>query len=161
MRDRPASCGSAVEGAAVASASGARFAWLLSCLVTAVVLLHLPSFRLPHVEGDEVVFTFLAERLATDPLAYHLQGSLAGPPARRFITDTWAHIYDDPRYPQLAEFIAAKEDAAVLVDPFGSGQYAYDPAVYDRPMFLHPPLYPYALAAFRAVFGSSGGPALS
>jgi len=142
------------------------FVGLLTALIVAVVLLHLTSFTAPHVEGDEVVFTFLAERLAIDPWAYHLQGALSGAPARRFIADTWARLYvppaDDPRHAQLAAFFAAKNEAAVLYNPLGDpGQYAYDPAVYDRPMFVHPPLYPYALAAFRAAIGSSGGPALS
>ena len=142
------------------------FVGLLAAIVAAVVILHLPSFTAPHAEGDEVVFTFLAERLAADPRAYHLQGTLVGAPARRFIADTWARLYvpapDDPRHAQLAAFFAAKDDAAVLYNPLGEpGQYAYDPAVYDRPMFVHPPLYPYTLAAFRAALGSPGGPALS
>lgn len=142
------------------------FVGLLAAIVAVVVILHLPSFTAPHAEGDEVVFTFLAERLAADPRAYHLQGTLVGAPARRFIADTWARLYvpapDDPRHAQLAAFFAAKEDAAVLYNPLGEpGQYAYDPAVYDRPMFVHPPLYPYTLAAFRAALGSPGGPALS
>jgi len=59
----------------------------------------------------EVVFTFLAERLAADPRAYHLQGALVGP-ARRFIADTWARLYvpapDDPRQAQLAAFLARR-----------------------------------------------------
>jgi 4-amino-4-deoxy-L-arabinose transferase-like glycosyltransferase len=142
------------------------FVGLLVAIVAAVVVLHLPSFTAPHAEGDEVIFTFLAERLAVDPGAYHLQGALAGAPAHRFIADTWARLYvpapDDPRHAQLAAFFAAKDEAAVLYNPLGEpGQYAYDPAVYDRPMFIHPPLYPYALAGFRAAFGSPGGPALS
>jgi 4-amino-4-deoxy-L-arabinose transferase-like glycosyltransferase len=169
MSDRPAARRSALEPSPAGRPSPAPpafFAGLLAGLVVAVVILHLPSFALPHVEGDEVVFTFLAERLAADPRAYHLQGTLGGPPARRFIADTWARLYvpavDDPRHAQLAAFFAAKDEAAVLFDPLGEpGRYAYDPAVYDRPMFLHPPLYPYALAAFRAAFGSPGGPALS
>src|SRR5262245_38306149 len=55
MRNRPAARRSA-EVAAAERASGAPFAGLLAGLVIAVVLLHLPSFTLPHVEGDEVVF---------------------------------------------------------------------------------------------------------
>src|SRR5262245_47293474 len=113
MSDRRAARRSAVAVAAAGTTPGAPFAGLLAGLVMAVVLLHLPSFTLPHVEGDEVVFTFLAERLASDPHAYHVQGSLTGPPARRFIADTWAHLYvpagDDPRHAQLAAFFAAKE----------------------------------------------------
>jgi 4-amino-4-deoxy-L-arabinose transferase-like glycosyltransferase len=160
MSDRPAAAPTPEEHREPA------FVGLLAALIVAVVVLHLPSFTAPHVEGDEVVFTFLAERLAVDPRAYHLQGALSGAPARRFIADTWARLYvppaDDPRHAQLAAFFAAKDEAAVLYNPLGEpGQYTYDPAVYDRPMFVHPPLYPYALAAFRAAFGSSGGPALS
>src|SRR5262249_56222361 len=111
------------------------FVGLLTALIVAVVLLHLTSFTAPHVEGDEVVFTFLAERLAIDPWAYHLQGALSGAPARRFIADTWARLYvppaDDPRHAQLAAFFAAKNEAAVLYNPLGDpGPYPYHPPAY-------------------------------
>jgi len=74
----------------------------------------------------EVVFTFLAERLAADPRAYHLQGALVGAPARRFIADTWARLYvpapDDPRQAQLAAFLARR--SACIRSPAGRRRHA-------------------------------------
>jgi 4-amino-4-deoxy-L-arabinose transferase-like glycosyltransferase len=134
----------------------------LVCLELAVLLLHRPSFHLPHGEGDEVAFVFLAERLAEHPLRYHVQGALEGAAARRFIDDTWVRMYAAGGDEALREHFARLERAELLWEPLpGPRRYAYDPAIYDRPLFVHPPLYPVALSAFRRGLGAAGGPLLS
>lgn len=126
-----------------------------------VFLFHLPSFWLPHAEGDEIILIFLAERLRGAPFQYHLQGELNDRAADRFIKDTWAHLYPD-RFSSAgdSEGPGPHRSIEALVDPV-DGRLLYDPAIYDRPMFFHPPLYPYSLAAFRVALGSAGGPLLS
>jgi hypothetical protein len=52
MSDRPAAAPAPEEHREPA------FVGLLAALIVAVVVLHLPSFAAPHVEGDEVVFTY-------------------------------------------------------------------------------------------------------
>src|SRR5262249_49623038 len=49
--------------------------------------------------------------------------------------------------------------AEALVTPFGAP--AYDPHIYAQPIFLHPPLYPYALALARRLGGTEGAALLS
>lgn len=135
----------------------------LAGVLLLTLLFHVPSAVRPHYEGDEIVFTFLAERLADDPLAYHLRGRLHGNAARRFVNDTWMPLYaatspDPPR----AAALGALQEADLLHGPFPAGDsYTYDPTIYDRPLFFHPPLYPYALALARSLFGAAGGAWLS
>lgn len=145
---------------------GGGFRLALAAIAILSFAVHADSFRLAHVEGDEVVFTFLAERLAETPGAYHLQGALEGPAARRFVRDAWAPQWTPPPgHPEHARWAAAwaaLDRAEVLFHPLSRERaYAYDPTVYDHPFFFHPPVYPYALAAARAVAGRLGGVALS
>lgn len=139
---------------------------LLWVIALAVGAAHLPSAFRPHFEGDEVVFTFLAERLAHEPLRYTLRGPLSGAAAQRFINDTWLHTATQGLTPEQMALarrdFAALTRAEVLYEPFSEPPaYAYAPDVYDTPMFFHPPIYPYALAAARVTLGSAGGPLLA
>ncbi|HEY3245754.1 MAG TPA: glycosyltransferase family 39 protein, partial [Phycisphaerae bacterium] len=143
-------------------------AWALLILIEFVaVLLHLPALRQPHYEGDEVIFTFMAERVRQHPLRYTLQGPLTGAAAKRFIEDTWmAAALTGARpanHAQIRAEFEALDEAQVLYRPFEAArkQYAYDPHVYDRRFFFHPPLYVCSLALMRCLFGTVGGPLLS
>ena len=81
---------------------------------------------------------------------------MEGEAARRFIEDAWEPL-ERRKYPHLTT-------AAVLRTPpdeQGRQGLAYDPDIYDKPMFIHPPLYPYSLALFRTVLGSRQGVLLS
>lgn len=149
-----------------------RLFWPLAALMAAsVVAGHLPSLRQPHFEGDEVVLTFMAERVRSQPLHYSLRGPLLGDAARRFVADAWLPlaVFQAQQAGAPPEALAdirraygRLQQAEVLYKPFVTPrEYAYDPEVYDRPMFFHPPAYVAALAAFRAGFGPPGGPLLS
>jgi 4-amino-4-deoxy-L-arabinose transferase-like glycosyltransferase len=149
-----------------ASIHPAVFWSTLLALELAVFALHLPGVRQPHVESDEVIFTFLAERLRSDPLQYHVRGRLQGDPARRYITDTWARIYElqlgEPMRGRVLDRLRTLDEAELLYSPLSRARSpVFPPELYDRPLFFHPPLYPYSLALFRCLLGAPGGPALS
>lgn len=151
-------------------------------LVAGTSAAHLPSAWRAHFEGDEQVFLFLAERLRSEPARYSLQGPLQGPAAQRFIAETWsqAPLFQaglvESRNPALASrlrdhagWLRDLRQAEVLFepprrDPGGAAvdyrRPAYDPQVYDRPFFFHPPVFPYLLAASRIVAGAAGAAAL-
>lgn len=146
----------------------------LALFVLVAAALHVPSLQKPHFEGDEVIFTFMAERIRQEPLRYTLRGPLTGDAARRFIRDTWlplelfqAELAGAPPgvVDAMKRWYGALTEAEVLYDPpmpaAEKRAYAYDPTVYDRPMFFHPPVYPATLAAARALLGTLGGPLLS
>ena len=137
--------------------SSNRTFWLsLVVIELCVFAVHLNGLRHKHLEGDEIIFTFMAERLAHDPLAYNLQGSLEGEPARRFIEEVWEPL-DQRQYPNL-------QTAEVLRTPpddRGRQSVAYDLDIYDKPLFNHPPLYAYSLTLFRIMFGHQQGVLLS
>lgn len=167
-----------------------RAFWLVIPLLAAVTFVaSLGSLSRPHFEGDEVVFTFLAERLRAEPLHYSIQRPLSGESASRFIREAWQPMMqfnaemmrrdtslmrrEPQRVDQIrdyADWLATLSTAEVLYNPprrsaDGSPddprRPAYDPEVYDRPFFFHPPVVPYLLAAFRSAFGSAGGPLVS
>ncbi len=149
-----------------------RLFWPLAALIAGVVVAgHLPSLRQPHFEGDEVVFIFMAERARSQPLHYSLRGPLMGAAAQRFVADAWLPLalFQAQQAGAPPEALAdirraygRLQQAEVLFKPFvNPREYAYDPVVYDRPMFFHPPAYVASLAAFRAGFGAMGGPLLS
>ncbi len=140
-----------------AAALGERPFWIAVALIEVIVLLvHLNALRTPHIEGDEAVFTFLAERLRESPGSYHVQGELRGEAARCFLDDVWEHRFG-------ADLDHVKSVSLMQSPPDQQGrQHAlYDPAIYDRPVFFHPPIYPYSLAIARSMLGSDGGPLLS
>jgi len=129
-----------------------------------VLVLQLPALRAPHHEGDETVLTFLAERLRAEPLRYSVQGALEGASARRFLADTWARIYGDPPTPERERAVrdlARLDRVELTVDPLRPGRRVFDPAIYDHPVFIHPPAYPLLLTLSRVALGSWGGPLLS
>lgn len=151
--------------------------------MAAIVVLQWPSTQRAHFEGDEVVLTFLAERLRVDPTNYSLRGPIVGDAATRFIRDTWSPgaRFDaeitapvDPargeRLRTYAEWLIGLESAEVLMRPPSRGPDgrpvdrrvpAYDPEVYDRPFFFHPPFVPYLLAAARAAGGGAAAALVS
>lgn len=135
-----------------ASPEGRRARVASVALAVIVVLAHLPFALEPHVEGDEAVLLFLAARLARAPAEYHVRGALDGPAARRFVAETAPAAAPD-RAP--APFALDRVELLRASD----GTPRYDPAIYARPMFFHPPLYPYALALARSI-GRAAGPAL-
>jgi 4-amino-4-deoxy-L-arabinose transferase-like glycosyltransferase len=130
----------------------AGFTLPLSVILVLVGLLHLNTLRRPHVEGDEIIFTFLSEKVRTDLLAYTPRGGLDGDSARRFVHEVW-----EPKTGR--EFPPDTRPSLLLAPPDQNGfqANAFDFDLYDVPMFTHPPLFVYALAAVRAVFGTIGG----
>ena len=146
--------------------SGVAFWSMLLFVELVTVCLHLPSLRDAHIEGDEIVFTFLAERLTQDPFAYHLRGVLEGNAAERFLADTRTSGRNTPARgvpvergsPESVEpkRVALLDSASETVRTF-----VYDSSIYGKPMFFHPPVYPYTLAGFRRILGRVGGPLLS
>lgn len=123
------------------------------------ILLNLNGLRVDHVEGDEVIFTFLAEKIIAQPFSYNLQGELSGDSAKRFIKQSWEPQWD----PSKIKF-AHLQSAAVLLsppDPNGRQYYKYDPKRYGKKLFFHPPLYPFALSFFRRIFSFEYGVLLS
>jgi 4-amino-4-deoxy-L-arabinose transferase-like glycosyltransferase len=131
--------------------------WLALAMIQCIVfIVHLNALRTPHVEGDEMVFTFLAERLAETPGSYHVRGELHGDAAQRFLHDAWEPI--------LRIDLGEVDSASLMRSPpdaRGQQHPQFDPAIYDRPIFFHPPVYPYLLAIARSQFGSDGGVLLS
>ncbi len=99
------------------------------------------------------MFTFLAERVRENPLAYTTRGELSEPGARRFIQEEWE--------PQVHRVLPEKTKASLLLSPPDETGYQmpgdYDTDLYDLPMFTHPPLFVYALAVSRAAIGLNGG----
>ena len=137
----------------VARRSGDRsFVIALITLELLVFLLHLNTLRRPHVEGDEIVFTFIAEKLRGDLADYSPRGELDGPSARRFIHEVWEpqtnRQFADSPHPSLLESAP---------DETGRRTRAFDAALYDLPIFTHPPLFAYALTLSRALAGRTGG----
>jgi 4-amino-4-deoxy-L-arabinose transferase-like glycosyltransferase len=131
--------------------------WIAVAIMMVIVfLVHLNGLRTPHIEGDEAVFTFLAERLRESPGAYHLRGELHGEAAQAFLRDVW-----QPRF--QVNFDRIQSISLMHSPPDGQGRQhpVYDPAIYGRPMFFHPPVYPCLLAVSRGLLGSDGGPLLS
>jgi len=129
-----------------------------------VLVLQLPALRAPHHEGDETVLTFLAERLRAEPLRYSVQGALEGPSARRFLADTWARVYgasSEPERERAVRDLAHLDRVELTVDPLRPGRRVFDPAIYDHPVFIHPPAYPLLLTLSRVALGSWGGPLLA
>ncbi|UCD75806.1 MAG: glycosyltransferase family 39 protein [Phycisphaerales bacterium] len=122
--------------------------WLALLIIELCLLLvHFNGIRVPHAEGDEAIFTFLALRLAESPGAYHLNGSLEGEAARLF--------HKSISVPLWGEKFSDLPTAEVLVYPAdenGVQHPRYDPDLYGQAIFFHPPVYPYALAGFQSVF---------
>ncbi len=136
--------------------NGRGFAASLSVIVLMTLALHLNGLRIKHVEGDEVVFTFLALQLAEDPTAYHVRGELTGEAARTF--------YQATLTPRSFRALTDPTRAELLHHPHpldGSRRQRYEPAIYDTPLFFHPPLYPYALSIWQTIFGLSTAVLLS
>jgi 4-amino-4-deoxy-L-arabinose transferase-like glycosyltransferase len=119
---------------------------VLVAIEVLVLVVHLNGLRVLHAEGDEVIFSFLAIRLSESPTRYHLQGPMEGHAARRFLH----HVMG-------AEAEQLEDDATAEVLYFesedGERRPRYEPSIYDQPLFLHPPVYPYALAATHLVIG--------
>jgi 4-amino-4-deoxy-L-arabinose transferase-like glycosyltransferase len=129
-----------------------------------VLVLQLPSLHAPHHEGDETVLTFLAERLRDEPLHYSVHGSLQGPSARRFLADTWIPLYrarPGPEGERAVGELERLERVELTVDPLHPERRVFDPAIYDHPVFIHPPAYPLLLTLSRIALGPWGGPLLS
>jgi hypothetical protein len=158
-RRRPASAetvGSPLIADAASDRRDRSFTVALLIIELLVLILHLNTLRRPHIEGDEVLFTFLAEQLRRDATAYHVQGELDGAAADRFIRETWEPMHRRP-FPDVHR-------VSVLFAPpdlSGEQRRAYDPDMYDRPLFFHPPLFAYALAVTRSWFGTDAGVLLS
>ncbi len=123
--------------------------WLTLLVIELFVLaVHGNGLRIAHAEGDEVLFTFLALRLAESPGSYHIRGSLEGPSALAF--------HELTSVPLWGESFRGRPTAELLLyppGPDGVRRPRYDPEIYDRPIFIHPPLYPYTLALFQRFFG--------
>jgi 4-amino-4-deoxy-L-arabinose transferase-like glycosyltransferase len=129
---------------------------ILGAIMLGMTLLHLNAQRVNHTEGDEAVFLFLAERLSAHPFQYNVQGELHGEQARRFVRDAVQPLADHP-LPEFESF------SLIWGDPDASGERTarFEPAIYDRPLFFHPPLYPYSLMVARWLAGAAGGILLS
>lgn len=56
-------------------------------IISALLILHLPTFITPHVEGDEVIYQILAEKTANNFLDYSTQGT-------GIVERTGSEIYD-------------------------------------------------------------------
>ena len=132
------------------------FMIVLLIIELATLMLHLNTLRRPHIEGDEVLLTFLAEQLRSDATAYHVQGELRGAAADRFIRETWEPLYGRqfPDVHAVSVFFAPP-------DHTGAHRRVYDADMYDRPLFFHPPLFPCTLALARTVLGTDAGVMLS
>jgi 4-amino-4-deoxy-L-arabinose transferase-like glycosyltransferase len=131
---------------------------MVAAIAVAATLAHVPATREPHVEGDEVVFLFLAARLAQAPADYHVRGALEGAAASRFAADTRSPSHEADGAGRTGD--GARDLRAELLRS-STGSPAYDSAIYARPLFFHPPVYPYALAIARATGGIAGAVLLS
>jgi 4-amino-4-deoxy-L-arabinose transferase-like glycosyltransferase len=127
-----------------------QFFLALAILLVATTVAHFRTLSILHNEPDELVYTFLAIRLAETPSRYDLQGELRGESATTFLEQIAGPDLDD-RAPKQVGILYYPADRN------GERRPRFDPSIYDRPIFHHPPAYPLTVSVMQRLFGTSYG----
>ncbi len=131
-----------------------KFSGALAFLAIFAFGMHLRTLSILHNEPDEMVYSYLAHRLAASPSRYDLQGALTGKAAQEFAEQV---VGPDPK----STITGPVEILYFPTDAQGQRLPRFDPTIYDRPIFHHPPAFSWLLSWVQRLAGFRYGVLLS